>query len=105
MPCNHLNVTMQIVIERWTDVSVRSDLAGIDRDSVSALKILINCQDCQHLHRYNAYSLAWHAKNTYGAKAGERWPTWLLNRLIPVRALNAAVQEACQACGVPPVAG
>lgn len=100
MPCKHPGIRFQIVIERWIDGEINGDVAAISRDDVSSLKVLAVCPDCRHEKRYNAYSVVWHAKNTYGAQAGERWPTWLLNRMRTIRQMNADVTEACIACGV-----
>jgi len=108
MKCDHTNAKFEIVIERWTDAYIRTseihDDVNVTHDAPVSIKIGVSCPDCESYRRYNAYSGRYCEKtNQSGLAAVDRWPTWLLNRLIPLRTRNAAVQEACLACGVLPV--
>jgi hypothetical protein len=106
--CDHLNAKFQIVIERWLDAQIQtseiSDAVNISRDTPQRIRVQVVCPDCGLTRAYAAYNPVIYAE-IFGAdpRSADRWPTWLLNRLIPLRARNAAVQEACLACNVPPV--
>jgi hypothetical protein len=105
--CDHANAPFLIVIERWCDAYIQTgeiyDKVHVIRDAPMIIKVQVYCPDCEFSSRYNAYSDEYcHLKNILGRASARRWPTWLLNRLIPLRSQNAVVQEACLACGVPP---
>lgn len=107
MKCDHLNAKFEIVIERWCDAYIQiseiCDNVRITRDVPFAIKVQVNCPDCEFTNRYNAYNTTIAAEpGRYGGGRGAAWPIWLRNRLIPLRTQNAAVQEACLACGVLP---
>ena len=111
--CDHFNAQFKIVIERWCDATIQISkiVETFDYDNVNithnepvSIKVRVNCPDCEFVNRYNAYSAHYcEQTNSLGLAAGSRWPTWLRNRLIPLRALSPTVQEACLACGVPPI--
>lgn len=106
--CDHLNAKYEIVIERWCDAYIQPseicDMVSVARDDVFCIKVQVRCPDCDFSSRYNAYNPIIAAEpGRYGATASHRWPAWLCNRLIPLRSLNTVVQEACLACGVPPL--
>ncbi len=105
--CDHSNAKFEIVIERWCDAYIQNseiyDEVRVTRDAPMIIKVQVLCPDCDFLRRYNAYSAEYcRLTNKLGQVAANRWPTWLLSRLIPLRTRNAAVQEACLACGIPP---
>jgi len=105
--CDHANAQFKIVIERWCHATIQiseiADNLNITHDEPVSIKVQVNCPDCDFISRYNAYSTRYCAENNVlGQTAGSRWPAWLQNRLIPLRALNPTVQEACLACSVPP---
>jgi hypothetical protein len=106
--CDHLNAKYEIVIERWCDAYLQTseicDNVNVTHDEPVSIKVGVTCPDCEFVSRYNAYSARYCEKtNRLGRAAADRWPTWLLNRLIPLRDRNSSVQEACQACGVLPL--
>jgi hypothetical protein len=105
--CDHSNAKFEIVIERWCDAYLQTseicDLVSVMRDVPFAIKVQVVCPDCNFRRRYSAYNTTICAEDgRFGGSAADRWPAWLLNRLIPLRTQNAAVQEACLACGVQP---
>ena len=106
--CQHPNAKFQIVIERWIDaqtqISEICDAVQITRDIPQRIRVAAVCPDCDRTLVYAAYNPAIYAEiyNTIPHSV-DKWPTWLLNRLIPLRARNAAVHEACLVCNVPPI--
>lgn len=106
--CDHQNAKFQIVIERWLAAQIQTseihDTVNVTRDTPASIKVQVNCPDCDFMRRFNAYNVNLY-NTAFGGfgKAVDKWPTWLLNRIIPLRAQNATVHEACLACHVPPV--
>lgn len=99
--CKHINCAFQIVITRWIDATMSDgpDFSlDISRDVPESIKVWVRCADCHFESRFNAYNIS----ATDHPSAALKWPTWLLDRLIPIRTANNAVQEACLACGVLP---
>ena len=105
--CQHQNANFQIVIERWIDARIQNseifDAVQIERDVPQRIRVAVVCPDCGLSRAYAAFNPIIYAEiyNTV-PKSVDKWPTWLLNRLIPLRAAHPAVQEACLACDVPP---
>jgi hypothetical protein len=101
MSCQHQYATFEITITRQivalTQISEICDYVTVDRDEATGIRIAVHCRECEHTAVYNAYATG------PNQTAVNKWPTWLLNRLIPLRGQNVTVQEACRACGVPPV--
>lgn len=99
MPCKHDAARFEITITRRVDAEIQIseiyDNVLILRDTPTAIRIAVNCPECDFSAVYNAYQVG-------HLGAGLRWPTWLLTRLIPLRATHPAVHEACRACNVPP---
>lgn len=97
--CEHLNAKFSITITRAIDAYIQTseirDNVAVTSETPTNIRVAVSCADCNHVGIYNAY-------NNFHPIAAQKWPTWLLNRLIPLRARNAAVQEACLACDVPP---
>mgnify|MGYP007065238654 CR=1 FL=1 len=97
--CQHDAARFEITITRRVDAEIQIseiyDNVLVLRDAPTTIRIAVNCPECDFSAVYNAYHIGY-------PSAGLRWPTWLLNRLIPLRASHAAVHEACLACHVPP---
>jgi hypothetical protein len=91
MACKHWCSRLDITITRQMTVVGNED--EIRQNEPVSMRVAVSCPDC-------GFSAIFNANN--GRYPGTRWPLWLHNRLISLRARNAAVQEACFVCDVPP---
>lgn len=96
--CDHYNARFHITIWHELDCELRvteiHDDVILKSERPTHVRVEVYCPDCELRRTYNAWA--------HEPASAARWPQWVIERLIALRAHHEGVHEACAACHVPP---